>query len=92
MPSAEIIHVKFGQAKADRYRMKAKQCRARAARLSDPQERGHQQNFAAMWDELAETADFEQEFRASSARARELRDAPGAAAPHRGRTAARRGS
>ena len=47
MPSAEIIHVKFGQAKADRYRMKAKQCRARAARLSDPQERGHQQNFAS---------------------------------------------
>jgi hypothetical protein len=64
MPSAEIIHVKFGvRSKIERYRLKARQCRARAALLTNPLERGHQQNFAAMWDELADAAAFEEEFR-----------------------------
>jgi hypothetical protein len=71
MASAEIIHVQFGErSKAERYRMKAKRCRAEAARLPDPQERGHQQNLAVMWEELADAAAFQEEFRASRAQAR----------------------
>ena len=92
MRSAEIIHVSSGEPKADRYRMKAKQCRAAGGAAVRPAgARPPAESSPTMWDELADTADFQQEFRASPRWLAHARAAPGAAELRRGRTEIRRG-